>query len=244
MLRLSSLLLPVPLLISIAIPANSARAENAVELSAELGPISDYRFRGVSLSGRKPALQAELSVEHKSGLYAQVWASSISDTPGGADVEIDWLVGQAFNLAPRLSLDAAATFYSYPGDSRSNYAEGFVTVSYDAGAITPQLGLAYAPKQDHLRDDDGARRDNVYAYTGLDAAITGTPVTLHAKLGYERGLLDFVDSGGKWDWQVGVTFSQPRFELGLAYVDSDATVFARRKNLADGTIVASAMLSW
>ncbi|MET0180564.1 MAG: TorF family putative porin, partial [Novosphingobium sp.] len=39
--------------------------------------VSDYRFRGYSLSGGDPALQGTINVNHSSGFYVGAWASSL-----------------------------------------------------------------------------------------------------------------------------------------------------------------------
>ena len=39
--------------------------------------VSDYRFRGYSLSGGDPALQGTINLNHSSGFYAGAWASSL-----------------------------------------------------------------------------------------------------------------------------------------------------------------------
>ena len=52
----------------------AATSANAQDWSAEVGLVSDYRYRGHSLSNSTPALQASLAGEHDSGLYAELWA--------------------------------------------------------------------------------------------------------------------------------------------------------------------------
>lgn len=66
-----------------------------LDIEAEIGAVTDYRFRGLSLSDRKPALQANLTISHGSGVYGNVFASTIDeygqDLEGkGATVELDY----------------------------------------------------------------------------------------------------------------------------------------------------------
>ncbi|MGH6785820.1 MAG: TorF family putative porin, partial [Novosphingobium sp.] len=39
--------------------------------------VSDYRFRGLSLSGGDPAIQGAINVNHDSGFYVGAWGSSL-----------------------------------------------------------------------------------------------------------------------------------------------------------------------
>jgi hypothetical protein len=69
-------------------------------------------------------------------------------------------------------------------------------------------------------------------------AVTGSPVTVNAGFGYERGPFDVVERGGKWDWRLGAEAELGRAKLGIAYVASNA-------DFGNSTgIVATAVLSW
>ncbi|MBT5186001.1 MAG: hypothetical protein HOM01_04285, partial [Kordiimonadaceae bacterium] len=61
-------------------------------ISGDVTGISDYRFRGVSMTNKDPAVQGTLSVEHKSGLYVTAWGTNISDF-NGAKTEFDFMAG-------------------------------------------------------------------------------------------------------------------------------------------------------
>lgn len=206
--------------------------------------MSDYRFRGVSLSGGEPALQAGVTVEHASGLYVGTWASTIARTAGGARAEVDWLAGYATTVTSRLNLDLSVSYYSYPTDDAANYVESTATLSYSLGRFTPRLGASYAPKQNNMRDELGRKRDNFYSFAGVNVELPGRPVILKAQLGHERGLFDLVEIGGKWDWQVGGTASIKGVDVGLAYVGSNARCWVDGNNLAGSTLLASALVSW
>lgn len=111
---------------------------SSVTVEGGVAAVSDYRFRGVSLSDRKPALQADLTVSHKSGAYASVFVSTIDeygqDAGGrGATVELDYTAGWAFARAG-LDFDVAASAYTYPGGVGINYVELPVQASKTVGA--------------------------------------------------------------------------------------------------------------
>jgi uncharacterized protein (TIGR02001 family) len=86
--------------------AGAARAQDAEEegwsLSGEIGLVSDYQYRGYSLSGGDPSIQAGLTVNAPKGFYAGVWASTIEEYGIGADgdgapVEVDLSFGRTFS---------------------------------------------------------------------------------------------------------------------------------------------------
>jgi hypothetical protein len=61
------------LVICCVIACAPAQAADKLELAAGIETVSDYRFRGVSLSDRDPAVQAEVSATLASGGYARLW---------------------------------------------------------------------------------------------------------------------------------------------------------------------------
>ena len=54
-----------------------AADDGAFDITATATVVSDYRFRGVSLSDRDPAVQGSVDITYR-GFYAGAWASSIS----------------------------------------------------------------------------------------------------------------------------------------------------------------------
>jgi len=54
--------------------------DSGLDVSAELNLLTDYRFRGVSRSDEDPAAQAAINLNHSSGLYAGVRATSLAGT--------------------------------------------------------------------------------------------------------------------------------------------------------------------
>src|SRR3546814_3220400 len=58
-------------------------AASAFDISANVSLTSDYRFRGISLSDKGPAIQGGVDIGHDSGFFGGGWASSIADTEIG-----------------------------------------------------------------------------------------------------------------------------------------------------------------
>lgn len=207
------------LMISVACCATPAIA---ADLSAEVGLVSDYRYRGFSLSGGKPVAQASVTIEHESGAYAFIWTSTIDDGETDGNVELDLVGGYAFDLDERLSLDLSLTYYLYPSDSDSNYLEATAILERESGPTTLKAGFSLAPKQHGTRDEWGGKHRNSYLFAGASHRLEQLPVTISAEIGHERGLFDEVEGGGKWDWCLGAGVALEPFRLGLNYSGSDA----------------------
>lgn len=215
-----------------AIPSVFAGSEaDAATLSGQAAFVSDYRYRGLSLSEGRPAVQAKLNLDLGDGAYAEAFASTIRDRDISR-AELDATLGDEIELAPRLSLDLSATYYAYPSTPSDNYIEGNVILSSTRGNVTASAGLSIAPPQRAMRDDRGRERGNVYAFTSGEISFARTPAKLIASVGYERGAFDARSNHGKWDWSVGASLDRQPVCLSLAFVDSDAAAGALVGSLA------------
>ena len=64
-----------------------AGSASAQPVTANVSVVSDYRFRGISQSFRRPALQGGVDYAHASGFYIGTWGSTVdkdflTDTKG------------------------------------------------------------------------------------------------------------------------------------------------------------------
>lgn len=195
-----------------AAQAQSAEDEAATwEIDAEVGLFSDYRFRGVSLSGEDPQVTGEISIAHESGFYAGTWLSNVDLGSGADDLEIDLYGGYAADLGG-VTLDVGAIYYVYPSDSSFDYLEFTGSLGTQIGAAEMSVGVAYVPRQDALGGDD-----NIYAYVAGDMPLGDSPLSLHGSFGYEDG--GFANK--KKDWLLGVSYDAGSgFTLAADYVDT------------------------
>lgn len=93
-----------------------AKAEPDYTLSYNVGAVTDYRYRGISQTRHKPALQGGADFAHKSGLYLGTWASTIKwikDAGGDAPVELD-VYGGYKGSAGAVGYDVGLLRYQYP----------------------------------------------------------------------------------------------------------------------------------
>ena len=194
-------------------------------VSGNAAIVSDYRFRGVSLSGGDPAVQGGVDIGHDSGFYVGTWGSSID---GGAygTVELDLYGGFATEVTPGVEIDVGLLYYMYPNGTSGvdlDYWEPYASVSTTLGPVGATLGAAYAWEQDSLGGSD-----NLYVYTDFEVGVPTTPLTLSAHLGYTDGVLapplltglSLDDSG--FDWSVGASATiLGGLSVGVSYIDTE-----------------------
>lgn len=112
----------VPSLIALAVSAltSVAQAQTAPEssLSFNAGVVTDYRYRGISQSRLKPAVQGGVDYADKSGFYVGAWGSSIKwikDAGGDAPIELD-LYGGYKGAVGDVAYDVGFLRYQYSGN--------------------------------------------------------------------------------------------------------------------------------
>lgn len=196
-------------------------ASGPFTLSGGIDVVSDYRFRGISLSNEKVAVQPTLSVSHESGFYAGVWGSSLPDSPLYGKFELDLFAGYSAEIASGTTIDAGVTYYMYPGNrdfaGPSDYVEFIGKLSHTLGPVGATATVAYAPDQKSLGSED-----NIYLNLGLESGIPNSPVTLLASLGYTDGSLGAVSADGKYlDWMLGASFAAGPATFKMQYIDTD-----------------------
>ncbi|WP_340587197.1 TorF family putative porin [Erythrobacter alti] len=188
-----------------------------VEVSANVAIVSDYKFRGVSLSDGEIAIQGGVDVGLPAGFYVGTWASSLDETTVGyGSTELDIYGGWAGEFG-NVSTDVGVIAYIYPdaGPGDFDYLEVYGSVGVGLGPAEATFGVAYAPEQDSL-----GGTDNFYVYTDVGVGVPGTPVTVTGHLGYTDGFLTFTPDSKAWDYSIGAETAVPGTPLsfGVAYV--------------------------
>lgn len=223
--------------------AQEEAAASDITVTGNVAAVTDYRFRGLSLSGGDFAIQGSIGVSHSSGFYVGAWASSLEDSPVYGSTELDVYGGWTGEVTPGLTFDGGLLYYVYPNGNvgDANVFEPYASVSAAVGPATVKVGAAYAWKQDSLGGDD-----NLYVYTDLSAAIPETPISVSAHLGYTDGalspkLLTGVSTDGGFDYNVGASYNiTDKLSLGVSYVGVDgASIDSFSNDAVVGTVKLS-----
>lgn len=116
--------------------SGAAHAQWSGSASAE----SDYRFRGVSLSGGKPSLRLAVNYDAPRGWYAGASATQSQLTPGDRYAQLLGYAGYVMPL-PQAALDIGVTASTFVGQHRYDFGEASVGLLFRSGA----LRLNYSP---------------------------------------------------------------------------------------------------
>jgi uncharacterized protein (TIGR02001 family) len=212
-------------LLSLAVSATPAMATdlgNGFSVGGGATLVSDYRFRGISQTDKRFAVQGTFTVSHASGFYATVWGSSIDDYVAyGSDQEIDLIAGYKKTFGAT-TIDGGVLYYYYPGSSgfNSDFVEPYISVAQAIGPVTAKVTANYAPKQHALAVFPHSKDDNLYLAGDLSAAIPKTPVSLSAHLGHTFGPSYLSIGKGYTDWGVGASVAVKNLTFGINYVDT------------------------
>jgi uncharacterized protein (TIGR02001 family) len=102
-------------------PESAASAPAAAEakpdwtITGNAGLFSEYRFRGISQTNKKPAFQGGFDISHISGFYVGNWNSNVdSALYNGANLEMDFYGGYKLPVGD-FTFDFGALYYYYPG---------------------------------------------------------------------------------------------------------------------------------
>ncbi|HEU4460143.1 MAG TPA: TorF family putative porin [Methylibium sp.] len=215
------------------------------------GLFSDYRFRGISQTNKKPAFQGGFDVSHVSGFYAGNWNSNIDSAFfNGANLEMDFYGGYKLPLGD-LTLDFGALHYYYPGSGAGGSFKIDNTELYVGGSYGP-VSLKYFHA---VSDFFGAVDSKNSQY--LDAGFAydlGGGLGVNAHVGYQKlkGGARVVEIGSASledtiiDWKLGATYDilGSGFVAGAAYVSTNrdltgGTAALSGRNISNGTLVLS-----
>ena len=242
-LAASAAVLATALALPTAAFAQDEEDTSGLTVSANVALTTDYRFRGVSLSGGDPAVQGGVDVAHDSGFYVGTWASSIDGGDAYGELEFDVYGGWSGDVSEGVTLDVGLLYYAYPTEELgldTDYWEPYASVGFDLAGAEATVGVAYAWEQDSLGGED-----NLYLYTDLGYGIPSTPISLSAHLGYTDGVLapsflaGTTDQSGL-DWSLGASISQGILEVGVAYVGTEGpSIDGFTDDAIVGTITAS-----
>ncbi|MGE0798407.1 MAG: TorF family putative porin [Lautropia sp.] len=190
------------------------------ELSANVAVVSDYRFRGISQTFKRPALQGGADFAHGSGAYIGTWLSTVdkdflTDTKG---IEWDIYGGYKFPIGGTgITGDVGLLQYLYPGESLWNTTELYLGASWEW--LSAKYSHSISKRTFGLLDSRGSgylELNAAYPVPGLD----GLSIVGH--LGMSR----FKNNGSAdyEDYKFGVTYDWYGFTWGAAVVGASEDI--------------------
>jgi uncharacterized protein (TIGR02001 family) len=182
---------------------------------------SEYIYRGIGQTNRKPAVQGGVDYAHSSGVYLGAWGSNVSWLSDGSStvsnsLEMDFYGGFK-NTVGDFGYDVGLLQYFYPGSgygNNPNTLEGYIGGSYSI------LSLKYSHAFSDLfgwTDSKGS------GYLDLSATYELTPgLNLVGHVGRQKVKGD--NSGASYtDYKLGVTKDFSGTVVGLSYITTNAS---------------------
>ncbi len=194
------------------------------DLAFNLGAFTDYRYRGISQTRLKPAVQA--GADFTAGaFYLGAWASNIKwikDFGGDADVEIDVYGGFKGEIVKGLGFDVGALTYQYPSNKLNPNAN--TTELY--GALTS--GPASLKYSHAVTNTFGNPKSKNSYYLDVSATFDVSGVSVVPHVGYQRIKGPLAKDATYTDYSLTVSkdFSGVVLSLAVVGTDADKTFYA------------------
>jgi uncharacterized protein (TIGR02001 family) len=217
------------LALTFALTAAAVPAVSYADVAFNVGAVSDYRYRGISQSRLKPAVQGGVDFS-AGGFYVGAWASSIKwikDFGGDASVEIDVYGGYKGEISKGLNYDVGVLTYYYPSNDLNPSAN--TTEIY--GALT--FGPATLKYSHAVTDTFGNLDSKNSFYLDLSASFEiadGWMITPH--VGYQKIKGPLSDPASYTDYSVSISkdFNGLVPSLMVVGTDADKTFYASPRN--------------
>lgn len=239
----TNLTLAAALTLAMATLGGMAHAEDAApaakpdhEITYNVAVTTDYRYRGLSQTRLKPALQGGADyVNNPTGLYAGTWLSTIKwlkDSGSDGNIEWDIYAGKRGEIVKDVSYDIGGLGYVYPSNDlkpNANTFELYGQIGYGpvylkySHSTTNLFGAVDSKNSGYL--DAGFNYDVYDGYT----------LNLHA--GHQNvkhnGALSYSD------YKIGVTkdFGVATVALAAIKADTDMPFWVKGKNMAKTGLV-------
>ena len=208
MLALLLLLLPLALLL----PGGAALAQ----ISGSATLVSDYRYRGISLSDGKAQAQFNLDYASRQGWYAGLFASGVALPGAGAGQQLTAYTGYARRSLAGLSWECGLSDSVFRSLPTYNYGEAFLGIASEH----VNARLFYAPNY------FGERKGTLYGELNGSYLLAG-PVHLLAHAGLLHSIARQAASAlapqSRRDVRLGLSVDGADWKLQLAWLSTHET---------------------
>jgi uncharacterized protein (TIGR02001 family) len=186
------------LLAGTAAMAQTKAPEPDYTLAYNVGVTTDYRFRGISQTSFKPALQAGIDFAHKSGFYLGAWGSNVSwikdfATATDGSLEVDLYGGYKGEISKDLTYDVGVITYQYPSNNaatNANTTEIYGALSYSI--VTAKYSYSTGNFVANA-DSSGSAYFELAANFDLGNGFTLTPHVGHQTIPNQSSNADYTD---------------------------------------------------
>jgi uncharacterized protein (TIGR02001 family) len=200
--------------ITVLTSASVVTAEEAAPLTANIGVVSNYIWRGLTQSKDGPAVQGGIDYVDPSGFSLGTWASNVDAGTDKPTYEVDIYGAYEAKLGD-FSYKLTTGYYLYPDGKDINMWDLTPSISWKFFTIGLTYTLDGEPKE-----PSAFRQGDFYYYGGLTFDL---PVDF--KLNGTIGHYNFNDLGKEGDytnWQVSVSKSAGDFgTFSLNYDQTD-----------------------
>jgi uncharacterized protein (TIGR02001 family) len=202
------------------------------QLSGSVSLVSDYRYRGVSLSDGNPEPQFNLDYDATSGWYAGAMVSGV-DLYGLRSEQLIGFAGYSATITPGLSWDAGVTRNTFRQFTDYNYNEAYVGLTSERWSAR----LFYSPSYFY--------QDSPSLYAELNGSY---PLHDNLNLVLHGGVLYLTANGdnpfspsSRFDYRLGLNLAMQNWSGQLAWVglQKKATEYPQYDDLHPRALVAS-----
>jgi uncharacterized protein (TIGR02001 family) len=219
---------------------------SAAQVSGTITGVSDYRYRGSTLSDERPAAQAGLAYDDPRGGYAGAFVSTVRlKPPGGQSSYLQAIVygGYAKRLPAGFSVELGADYSAFADANDLNYGEVFVGASTDILSAR----IYYSPRY------FGGPSTSVYCEIGAVLPLMER-TRLHLHAGYLRysyessyGVMPSINAARHViDGRIGlrVDFDPVQLEVAWVGISSHIAAYLVTGTSSPNTVVASLSVSF
>jgi len=189
-------------------------ADVLAQFSGSASLLSDYRFRGVSLSRNRPAAQLAVAYDDASGWYGGAFASTVQLVyPANRELQLVSYAGYAQRLPSGLSWEGGVDYSVVTGAECYSYPEVYVGVASE----NVRARLYFAPRY--------FRQSSAVIYAEVNAAeplIDRVRLLAHGGVlrnnNNNEGVYDNRPERHVFDASVGVAIDFDQFSVQLSWV--------------------------
>jgi uncharacterized protein (TIGR02001 family) len=173
--------------------------------------VSDYRYRGITLSDQKPAAQLSVNYDTPFGAYAGVFVSTVRfGVPTRPGIQALTFAGWATRLQSGISIDAGVDYSAFTNDRADDYGEFYLGVAKENISARIHYSPRYFGRSGAWYGEINGTQPiidpvRLIAHVGLLAAQSSPPYGVPAS---ERIV----------DGKVGLSATIESFRLELAWV--------------------------